>query len=178
MKEKYYLWLLEKVDSHELQDRNYNILLSALLNTPFIAMMDMDINRVSDGLALRQRFCGEKRCGQRSFDILKQEMDEQCSILELMVALSIRCEDSIMSNPKYGDRTGYWFWQMIESLGLSDQDDEFYDEFYVKKVIDKFIERKYKRDGYGSLYWVPRTQLDFREIEIWYQMMRFLDEYN
>lgn len=178
MKEKYYLWLSRKIDIFGFREKRYDFLLSYLLDVPFIAIMDMDINRASDGLALRKKFEEEKRYSRSSIDLFEEEMGPQCSILELMVALSIRCEDSIMSNPKFGDRTGYWFWQMIESLGLSDQDDEFYDEFYVKKVVDKFIERKYKRDGYGSLYWVPRTQLDFREIEIWYQMMQFLDEYN
>ena len=39
-------------------------------------------------------------------------LNEPCSVLEMILALAIRCEDTIMANVRYGDRTTQWFWSI------------------------------------------------------------------
>lgn len=54
-------------------------------------------------------------------------------MLEMMIALAIRCEETIMDDPRYGNRTKQWFWNMMKSLGLSYMNDDCFDR-------DKFHE--------------------------------------
>ena len=39
-----------------------------------------------------------------------------CSVLEMMVALAICCEETYMDNPNIGNRTGQWFWNMVKNI--------------------------------------------------------------
>ena len=102
-----------------------------------------------------------------------------CSVLEMMLALSIRCEEHIMDDPEIGNRTGEWFWIMIVNLGLGSMDDTRYDEEYVDDILDKFLNREYDADGTGGLFPVrnPRyAQYDLRNVDIWYQLNWYLQE--
>ena len=64
---------------------------------------------------------------------------------------------------------------MIVSLGLSGMTDSNYNADYVDMVLDRFMDREYSSDGNGSLFYVPGTKKDFRNIEIWYQMCEYLN---
>ena len=92
----------------------------------------------------------------------------------MIVALALRCE-TIMEDPDYGDRTGKWFWGMIESLGLKSMDDTSFNRDYVDDVIDIFLSRGYGRDGRGGLFTIKHPKRDLRTVEIWYQMNWYLD---
>ena len=97
------------------------------------------------------------------------------SILEMMLALAIRCEETIMTDDRYGDRTGEWFWNMIVSLGLGTMNDSRYDRKYINIIIEKFNNRDYKPNGEGGLFTIKNIKKDMRNIEIWYQMCWYLD---
>lgn len=75
-----------------------------------------------------------------------------CSVLEMMVALAIKIEEQIMDDPDIGNRTGLWFWKMIENLGLKTMRDAVIDTDYVEKIIFRFLDRNYQRDGSGQDY--------------------------
>ena len=92
----------------------------------------------------------------------------------MMLALSIRCEE-IMDDPNMGDRTTQWFWSMITTLGLGSMTDDLFDKKYVKDVIKRFLDRKYEPDGTGGLFKVRNCSDDLRSIEIWVQMLWYLD---
>ena len=82
-----------------------------------------------------------------------------------------------MDDPDIGDRTGQWFWSMIENLGLSDMDDAEYDELYVHRIVKRFLDRGYKKNGEGGLFTIHHSAgRDLRNVEIWYQMCWYLDE--
>ena len=81
-----------------------------------------------------------------------------------------------MTNTEIGDRTPYWFWGMIGSLGLHGMTDDCFHEEYVSDVIDRFLNREYHYDGRGGLFSLSNPRKDMREVEIWYQMMWYLDE--
>jgi len=94
----------------------------------------------------------------------------------MMAALAFRCEEQIMSDAEYGDRTGEWFWAMIESLGLTGMDDEHFNKQFADDVVDRFLDRNYSRNGEGGLFTVQNPRRDMRSTEIWYQMCFYLND--
>lgn len=173
MRRKYFEWLCSFVKPFVL-NRSYRFLMLHLFRTDFYAVIPMDENRASDGIELRYRFGREKRI--RMSDIANVLDVKDCSVLEMMVALSLRCEEQIVDEPDVGDRTRKLFWSMINNLGLNRMDDESYDSFEVEDRLDIFLNREYKPDGTGGLFKLRRTRHDLRNVEIWYQMMWFLSE--
>lgn len=170
--DEYYDWMMEKIDYPGR--RHHKKILNHLYHSPFIAIMDMDVNREQDGFDLIRQFGYEK-----DYDVTQVEeylSNEACSILEMMIALSIRCEDAIMSNDKFGNRTAYWFWTMFSSLGLNHYtDDKNFHPNEVDDILNAFIQRRYGRDGKGGLFYIPRCKQDMRKLDIWYQMMAYLE---
>jgi hypothetical protein len=170
--EQYFEWLCSKVIDED-SNVKYSKLMSCLFDSSFIPVMNMDENRADDGKNLRYRFGREAEVP--SSVILRELDDDICSMLEMMIALSIRCEETIMTDEEYGDRTGEWFWNMIVSLGLGTMNDLRFDEKYVNIIVDRFINRQYKRNGEGGLFTIEGIKKDMRRFEIWYQMCWYLD---
>ena len=174
--DEYFDWMCELIN-HDEYDENlsYKKLLCYLDNVEFTYILEMDENRAQDGIDLRYRFGYEVGYSR---ELIEDHLDDRpCSILEMMVALSIRCEEGIMDDPDIGDRTGKWFWDMISSLGLDDMTDSRFDEKRLSRVIHRFLCRAYKPNGEGGLFTLKYHRQDMRDIEIWYQMMWHLDEY-
>ncbi len=152
----------------------YRRLLRQLHDTDFSYCIPMDGNRAEDGIGLRYRF-GDER-GYKP-PVISAYLDcRPCSILEMMAALAIRCEEHIMDNPDIGDRTGEWFFAMVGSLGLSGMTDGCFEQEYVGRTLGRFLDRQYRKDGKGGLFTVRRKRADMRTVEIWYQAMWYLDE--
>jgi hypothetical protein len=101
--------------------------------------------------------------------------DKPCSVLEMLVALSMRCEETIMSDGEC-DRTGVWFWSMLNNLGLTEMDDSHFNERKAYDIIQRFLDREYSYYGEGGLVTVKNPGGDMRTAEIWYQIMWYLDE--
>ena len=167
---EYFEWMSQFVSNAN----RYRALLQYLHSVDFTYTIPLDGNRAEDGVELRYRFGHEH--GYDSPFIASYLDDSPCSILEMMVALAIRCEEHIMGDPEIGDRTGQWFWEMIENLGLASMRDDRFDETYVDDVIDRFLNREYERNGKGGLFVVSNCNRDLRSMEIWYQMCWYLDD--
>lgn len=173
--DEYFEWMYGLVCSRQYtKGLSYRKLLYQLHDTPFRYTVAMDSNRAEDGVDLRYRFGSE--CGLRESMIASYLDDRECSVLEMMVALAYRCEEHIMDNPDIGDRTGQWFFDMVGSLGLDVMDDERYDQYYVTRVLERFLDRKYEKNGKGGLFTVHHHMVDMRSVEIWYQAMWYLSE--
>lgn len=172
---QYFDWMCQLVSEQRyLKSRFYRKLLRFLHSICFSYTIPMDGNREADGIDLRYRFGYENSYKD---SIIATYLDiRPCSILEMMIALAIRCEESIMDDPDIGDRTSYWFWSMIRNLGLSDMDDTKYNERYASKVVERFLNHDYKKNGEGGLFTVRHSDRDLRNVEIWYQMCWYLDE--
>ncbi len=170
---QYFDWLCDKVLNDNLNMEYYK-LMDRLHNFDFVPLLRMDENREHDGKQLRYRF-GLENDIPRS--VINQSLDtrDMASVLEMMIALSIRCEETIMTDDDYGDRTGNWFWNMIVSLGLGIMSDSRFDDNYVSVVLDIFVNRQYKRNGEGGLFTIDGIKRDMRKVEIWYQMCWYLD---
>jgi hypothetical protein len=137
-------------------------------------LIPKDQNRAEGGIDLRYRFAISQGYEDDIEEIL-YILDGPCSILEMMVALAIRCEEDIMDDPCMGDRTAQWFWGMIVSLGLGPMMDHNFDVLLVDEVIHRFLNREYEPDGTGGLFTIRNCEEDLRDVEIWIQMCWYLN---
>lgn len=167
--DEYFEWLCELIDINRFSKSvSYRKLLTHLHNIEFTWFIPHDDNRADDGIQLRRRyglFCEDMT--------LPRYISGPCSVLEMMVALSIRCE-TIMDDTLMGDRTGQWFWGMIHNLGLSPMTDLNFDRKYVDDVIARLLNREYEPDGRGGLFTVKHCTHDLRTVEIWCQLSWYL----
>lgn len=162
MDESYFLFLCSKVDHDE--ERDYYGLLKQLHRIEFsedtFEPISNDVNRIADGLSIRN-------------DFRKGQIIGPCSFLEFLIGLAYRIEDVI------GNDYVYSFWEMIENLGLLEFDDDSIDlseSEEVEEVVSTFLNRRYKRDGRGGLFPLRHPKEDQRKVEIWYQMQAYLIE--
>ena len=171
----YFNWLSELVCKKRFaKDISYRKLLARLHDTEFIFSIPRDGNRAADGEELRYRFALTNGYEDSYRKILKY-LAGPCSVLEMMVALAIRCEETVMDDPGVGDRTDQWFWGMVTSLGLGSMVDSRFDKQFVDDTINRFLDREYKPDGRGGLFTIKHCDRDLRTVEIWYQLCWYLD---
>lgn len=172
VKNEYFEWMYDCICRDRFASSiSYRKLLMHLHSVEFTYVIPRDRNRAEDGIDLRYRFAYE----HPYLDDAERYLDGPCSVLEMMVALAIRCEEGTMDNPQFGNRTGQWFWSMVNNLGLGNMVDERYDRRYVDTVISRFLNRDYEPNGRGGLFTVRNRKEDLRDVEIWYQLQWFLD---
>ena len=165
---EYFEWLYDSVYSGGV---SFYKLLRYLHETEFIYSIPRDRNRAIDGMYLRYRFATDY-----DYPDINLYLEGPCSVLEMMVALSIRCEEDIMDDPSVGDRTSQWFWGMIVNMGLGSMYDERFDIHFVEDTITRFLNRDYEPNGEGGLFTIKYCDRDLRDVEIWYQLCWYLDE--
>ena len=171
IKEEYFSWMSDLVCGARFsEETSFDMLLRHLHTREFVPAHPKDKSRAKDGADLRYRFA----LYHNLLDI-KSYLDGPCSILEMMIALAIKCEEETMSDPRFGDRTGQWFWDMIKSLDLKTMTDGRYDSRYVDYVIDRFLNLGYDSNGRGGLFTIRNYPDDIRDLEIWYQLCEYLN---
>ena len=176
LENEYFDWMYHLVgNDNKVRNRiSYRKLLHYLNSVIFVPIIDMDDNRRVDGIDFRYRFAYEEGYPDSFIDLYFNDRD--CSILEMMIALSYKVEEEITDNYLYGDRTGQWFWSMIISLGLNKMTDSLFDEKYCEEVVDRFMSRNYDYNGKGGLFTVQNPYRDMRDVDIWCQFMWYLNE--
>lgn len=170
----YFEWMYDMMCTG-VTDKSYREIFEYLNLVEFVAVIPMDENRAEDGRNLRCRYAYENDFP--SFQVIETFGRKPCSVLEMMIALAVRCEEAIMQNSEYGDRTAEWFWEMMRSLGLAHMDDNCFSALEAGHIIYIFLNRMYKRNGQGGLFTIHDPRKDMRKIEIWYQMCFYLDEF-
>lgn len=171
VKSDYFEWMYDLMcEGRFAKTITYRQLFTFLHDVEFVYFVPHDENRAQDGIDLRYRYCVLHNC-----EDLECYLDGPCSVLEMMVALAIRCEERIMCDPEKGDRTAQWFWSMVTSLGLSSMNDTNYNEWLVNDVITRFLNRDYDANGKGGLFTIKRWNRDARTVEIWHQLMAYLN---
>lgn len=176
LEQDYFHWLCEQVGA-EQGAHSYWLLLGRLHALIFTPMIEHDENRESDGIELRDEFLREHGYPKYA------ELGEGCSFLEMMVALSERIEfetDTMYIEDRRGRMQAYWFWEMIDNLGLDEMDDGAYwtygGDAHVDDIVETVVEREYDFDGRGGLFPLKYAVDDQRDVEIWYQMAAYLNE--
>lgn len=177
MQMEYLDWLKDKITDIDGTFRySYNDLLNYLylykLDYNKLMRVPMDLNRADNGLYLRYEFGREYGYTNEQ---INNEIRDRCSMLELMVALSVDIE-RLMEDASFGDRTNVWFWQMVTSLGLSQMDDFGFSRARCCKILDKFENRKYNYNGKGGLFYIENPKFVIQETEIWKQANAYLNE--
>lgn len=171
---EYFNWLYNLVSKNRYAEGiSFRKLLIFLHETEFTWMISKDQNRADNGIALRYRFAiteGFDDCVDWVLDVL----DAPCSVLEMMVALSLQCEEWA-DDPLMGDRTAQWFWNMIVSLGLGPAIDGRFDRRLAEAVITRFLNHDYESNGRGGLFTIRYSDIDMRNVEIWEQMCAYLN---
>ena len=167
----YYQWLLEKIDGYKEPWYNYSLLLHELHSIKFEwnDRVPTDENRASDGVKLRWIFMDEMNIA----DIFYK--DKECSVLEMLVGLSVRCECEIMGNGS-ASNAAQWFWIMIDNLDLLHCKDDNFSREYVHQQVKIWMNREFHRNGKGSPFPLKRCRRDQRNVEIWFQFMQYLNE--
>lgn len=158
----------------EYDRKNYTRLFEKLHSIQFTWTIETDRNREVDGQYLRIKFARQRGYSE---DIISPIIDGPASVLEMMVALAYRCEDELMSDEDYGNRTSLWFWTMLCNMDLDEMDNLNYNDIYVEERVSKMLNREYNYNGIGgALFHVMRPRQDLRDVDIWYQMQWFLVE--
>lgn len=169
----YFEWMVDLVCGRRFAKTvSFRRVLSLLHETEFTYLIHRDMSRAEDGIALRYRF---SRLNDPRYYDMPAYLDGPCSVLEMMVALAIKCEENITADPDIGDRTGQWFWAMLTNLGLGSMTDDRFDRNYGEYILERFLNREYEPDGKGGLFTVKHCDCDLRTVEIWYQMCWYLD---
>ena len=170
--EKYFEWLCRIVGVGTPR-RGHKALARILHAKEFTWFIPNDDNRAADGRELREQFANE------NLDMDCVCLDGPCSIFEMLIGVAIRM-DFILGQSDNVDRKEKWFWEMITNLDLERFSDRELRSNYVRQVVDTTLDlllsRRYLATGKGGLFPLSRPQRDQRKVEIWYQLMFYLDE--
>lgn len=169
----YYEWLTDMLPGWR---GSHSRLLRQLFETPFRCTMETDSNRLGDGMELRSRFCWD--CGY-SADVRNElKARRECGVLEVMIAMAMRCEEEFMTLYTEDELIERWVGWMIRSMEIDRFDDEMYDPDAVEAALQAMMRRDYSPDGRGSLFYVPGFRGDLRQIDLWEQMMCWIEFVN
>jgi hypothetical protein len=175
IEQNYFLWLCDIVGiGRTSKDRRARELAWFLHNREFTYFIPNDDNRAEDGKKLREHYSD---AFLDSNDCVC--LDGPCTVFEMLVALAKRIEYQV-AKPQYEDRTSLWFWGMVNNLDLQPfLEGEPRAERKIERnnmLVDQLLNRTYSRLGKGGLFPLRRSAQDQRKIEIWYQMMAYLEE--
>lgn len=165
---KYNRWLRDLVRT---PGPSHDILFDIAWVTHYEYSVPNDDNRAQDGLKLRERF--EYETSIRLPDL------GECRILEFLIALAIRLNESVY-NHEDPNQEPSWFWMLIVHLELNEYDDSYdFTRIHgeIQDVFARLNRREYDSDGgNGGLFPLANPTQDQRDVEIWYQMMAYLQE--
>lgn len=169
---KYIQWLKNIVVPDDIDNHRGNELFALfeyLGTKPFIWSVDRDTNRAFDGVKLREIYQSQGN------HLTVKWRDMPCTVLEMLVGLSIRIETDIMGEPG-DDHPERWFQIMLQNLGIWSDKYYIFDYNWVDQIMDNWLQRRFKSNGEGSIFPLKKAKNDQRMVEIWNQMNNFLNE--
>lgn len=146
----------------------YRNLLRRLFLTPFEPSRYMDDNREVDGRMLRYYFesnhddyvLHEQSPYHVDGGFYESTKNEPCSMLEMMIALAKKIDTSYLYSNE--SRLFIWFWVMIESMGLADNIDGYWENDTEKNDLVDWIIRTFNLNAHYSDEngnWIPTVFL-------------------
>lgn len=167
-REDYIRWLESQLrDEHANWDKSYWGLIDALFSQKYFALIDLDANRMADGLGLRVDY-------MRLENIRPSLMPDfgPCTFLEVLIGLSRRLE--FLAE---GAAAG-WAWHLLCNLELDRMGDPFTasKKRKTQAIMDIVIDRSYDPDGTGGFFPLVWNEDDQTRIELWYQMNAYVKE--
>lgn len=143
-----------------------------------------DDNRCEDGLNLRRQFIEEQGLDESHLEVISL-MKKPCTIFEVLIALAKRMNDIMYDLNDQRDKTPKWFHTMLLNLGLNVYTDDYnlgdrfpeMTEIKIDDILETLMDRTYDFYGHGGLFPLKsRPRKHQAEVEIWYQLMEYLDE--
>ena len=134
--------------------------------------MERDDNREEDGYDLRNEY---NIPSEFSVEMKEAFFAHWCSVFEMLIGLAIRVDDEFIGDPA-DEHPEDFFIEMLENLGLTKFVGRRYREQDVINIVQKWLERRFDKDGRGSPFPVRHDHRDQRKIEIWDQMNSYISE--
>jgi hypothetical protein len=178
---EYFLWLYDHIKSKK---HDYLKLCEILFHTEFKWYVHNDDNRCQDGTNLRDVFFEEKHLDESHLEV-RSLLKKRCSVFEVLVALALRMNELMYDLDNQRDQTPKWFHEMLTNLGLNIYVDGFnfgrrFDEMTelrIDDILTTLMDRTYDSYGRGGLFPLKRAPRNHQaDVEIWYQMMAYMDE--
>ena len=157
----YFLWLLQKLEWHNIDVYDHKELLWWLYQTEFTWSIENDANRASKGLNLRYEYNTKWDYG-----------DTPCSVLEMLIALAHDWEHEISYDFRKGDRSALWFWTMLSNLKLIKSPlspENLVNHQIFGEIIGEWLRREFDEDGSGSPFPLKKPPNNQKKVEIWLQ---------
>lgn len=182
LKEEYFDWLCAQAGVNGRP--GYRKLCHLLHEKRFRWKIHNDDNRCQDGLELRDHFIDLMHLDESHTEV-RYFLKGECTVLEMMVALAKRINGQMFDLDRKDDQTERWFREMITNLNLHRFTDGIFPdkelspvaEAEADDVLERFMERTYDIYGRGGLFPLKRRPPeDQTNVEIWYQLMLYLDE--
>lgn len=142
-----------------------------LHNMEFFYTIDRDDNREADGLDLREEYS----IPDIYIKYAKEFYERKCSVMEMMVALSIRVDDALIGDPGE-EHPKEFFLKMLENLGLLGANPQRIASAKIRQVVKDWLNRRFDSNGDGSPFPVECDGRDQRLLEIWDQVNSYVAE--
>lgn len=159
----YLTWIIDIFDGSE-----YTCLFRHLMTIPFRYTVQLDANLLPCVRRFRSKM-GRDYDGPRGTP----------TVLEIFCTLAVECEDKLMHNDDYGNRTCDWFWMILRNLDLDEYDDYAFSSRtaeIIDDTIDTFLDRGYDEYGDGGPFRVHKPYYDMRRAPLWEQLNWELNE--
>lgn len=157
MDSNYMKWIIDIFDGEE-----HKCLFRQLMTIEYVWHIQLDANLLP--------------CVRRFREKMGRDYDgptDRPSVLEIFVTLAVECEDKLMHNDDFGNRTTEWFWKMLYNLGINVYDDAHYTDRISEIVEDKvqmFLDRTYSYYGDGNIFVCNNPHYDMRSAPLWTQL--------
>lgn len=157
----YYNWLISNILLPP--NKTFNTLFDIMHSREFVWLVPNDDNRLQDGIELRSEFL---KGTNKKLELLG------ATVLEVLIALSRRVSFIAGHSP---DR---WAWKLIKNLGLDQAFDPLTEEdtLRIDDILETLIYRTYRKDGRGGFFPLRHAEEDQTQVEIWYQMNKYVIE--
>lgn len=171
IEDAYFRWLCAKVLEPHQHNPNYHDLMRILHGEEFTWVVNGDHNRAEYGKELRVEFLRDPNI---PFDAEDEPdwFDLPCSVLEMLIGFASQAEFQTDISCKK------WFWEFLDNLQLKEfqRVNGARDRHAIEDIIDTFLNRSYRADGYGGILPMRTPQHDQRKVEIWQQFFEYLED--
>lgn len=152
------------------REKRYYDLFKILHDIEFVWILDRDENREADGRDVRYDYDIPKGCEK----YLDEFIERPVSVLEVLLAIADRIEREYIGDPA-DERPDIFFMEMIKNLGLTGLIVNNGEEV-IEDIVNRWMRRMFLPDGYGSPFPVRYDRRDQRKLEIFDQVLSYINE--
>lgn len=168
---EYFEWLVNKVNGYSEDRVDYLPVLLFLSKCEYTWVNELDGNRATDGKLLRVQFADESGCYCED-----EDLDIPCSVLEVLVGLSIHVDSRITGVPGE-EHADIWFWEWLKNLGIDERcTGAGYDGMYLEQQVKAWMNNDITTRGDGGPFPLRHTAGNQKSKDMWMQCMAYINE--